>query len=94
MFDVLEMIMQSNFQGYWVSAIAARPQSTHKGYLLGGLIWFAVPFSMATSLGLGALALDLPITATEAGKGLVPPATAIALMGKAGAVLLLVMLFM
>ncbi|OAY71030.1 Urea-proton symporter DUR3 [Ananas comosus] len=80
--------------GYWMSAIAARPSSTHKGYLLGGLVWFAVPFSLATSLGLGALALDLPLTAAEAGKGLVPPATAIALMGKAGSVLLLTMLFM
>ncbi|XP_072961914.1 urea-proton symporter DUR3 isoform X1 [Typha angustifolia] len=80
--------------GYWMSAIAARPSSTHKGYLLGGLVWFAVPFSLATSLGLGALALDLPLTATEAGKGLVPAATAIALMGEAGSVLLLTMLFM
>ncbi|CAL5441007.1 unnamed protein product [Camellia sinensis] len=79
--------------GYWVSAIAARPSSTHKGYLLGGLVWFAVPFSLATSLGLGALALDLPITASEASHGLVPPATAIALMGKGGSILLLTMLF-
>ncbi|XP_050264614.1 urea-proton symporter DUR3-like isoform X1 [Quercus robur] len=80
--------------GYWMSAIAARPSSTHKGYLLGGLVWFAVPFSLATSLGLGALALDLPITESEASHGLVPPATAIALMGKGGSVLLLTMLFM
>lgn len=80
--------------GYWMSAIAARPSSTHKGYLLGGLVWFAVPFSLATSLGLGALALDLPITSSEASHGLVPPATAIALMGKGGSVLLLTMLFM
>lgn len=80
--------------GYWVSAIAARPSSTHKGYLLGGLVWFAVPFSLATSLGLGALALDLPLTKNEASHGLVPPATAIALMGKGGSVLLLTMLFM
>ncbi|TYK11439.1 urea-proton symporter DUR3 [Cucumis melo var. makuwa] len=80
--------------GYWMSAIAARPSSTHKGYLVGGLVWFAVPFSLATSLGLGALALDLPITTEEASRGLVPPATAIALMGKGGSILLLVMLFM
>ncbi|KAH7687208.1 Sodium/solute symporter protein [Dioscorea alata] len=80
--------------GYWVSAIAARPSSTHKGYLLGGLVWFAVPFSLATSLGLGALALDLPLTSSEASHGLVPPAMAIALMGKGGSVLLLTMLFM
>ena len=77
-----------------MSAIAARPSSTHKGYLLGGLVWFAVPFSLATSLGLGAVALDLPISKVEASAGLVPPATAIALMGKAGSVLLLTMLFM
>eukprot|EP00250_Pteridium_aquilinum_P010974 c19756_g1_i1 orf=325-2298(+) len=80
--------------GYWISAIAARPSSTHKGYLLGGLVWFAVPFSLATALGLGALALDLPLTAVEAGRGLVPPATATALIGEGGAVLLLTMLFM
>ncbi|CAK8540239.1 unnamed protein product [Lathyrus sativus] len=80
--------------GYWVSAIAARPSSTHKGYLLGGLVWFAVPFSLATALGLGALALDLPLNESEAGRGLVPPATAVALMGKGGSVLLLTMLFM
>ncbi|CAL5436028.1 unnamed protein product [Camellia sinensis] len=80
--------------GYWVSAIAAKPSSTHKGYLLGGLVWFAVPFSPATSLGLEALALDLPITASVASHGLVPPATAIALMGKGGSILLLTMPFM
>ncbi|KAJ8754371.1 hypothetical protein K2173_002822 [Erythroxylum novogranatense] len=80
--------------GYWMSAIAARPSSTHKAYLLGGLVWFAVPFSLATALGLGALALDLPITETEASHGLVPPATAIALMGKGGSILLMTMLFM
>ncbi|ESW30127.1 hypothetical protein PHAVU_002G127200 [Phaseolus vulgaris] len=80
--------------GYWVSAIAARPSSTHKGYLLGGLVWFAVPFSLATSLGLGALALDLPINESEAGRGLVPPATAVALMGQGGSILILTMLFM
>ena len=72
----------------------SRPSSTHKGYLLGGLVWFSVPFSLATSLGLGALALDLPVTADEAAKGLVPAATATALMGKPGSVLLLTMLFM
>ncbi|KAI3841934.1 hypothetical protein MKX03_016373, partial [Papaver bracteatum] len=41
----------------------------------------------------GALALDLPITASYTDHGLVPPATAIALMGKGGSVLLLTMLF-
>ncbi|KAL7168364.1 hypothetical protein ACSBR2_038745 [Camellia fascicularis] len=79
--------------GYLVSAIVTRPSSTHKGYLLGGLDWFIVPFFLPTSLGLGALALDLPITTSEANHGLVPSATAIALMGKGGSILLLTMLF-
>jgi urea-proton symporter len=75
-------------QAYWQSAIAARPSATYKGYLLGGLCWFAVPFTMATSLGLAGRALDLPINMAEAEEGLVPPAVATHLMGKGGAFLI------
>eukprot|EP00934_Nitzschia_sp_Nitz4_P001749 Nitzschia sp. Nitz4//scaffold454_size8830//428//2827//NITZ4_009112-RA/size8830-augustus-gene-0.5-mRNA-1//-1//CDS//3329552282//1749//frame0 len=81
-------------QSYWQSAIAARPTSAARGYLLGGLCWFAIPFSLATSLGLASTALMLPITAGEAGSGLVPPAVATELLGTAGSVLVLIMLFM
>lgn len=79
---------------YWMSAIAARPSSAPRGYLLGGLLWFSVPFSLGSALGLAAVALDLPITSQEAAQGLVPPAAAEALMGKGGAAIILVMLFM
>jgi len=81
-------------QSYWQSAIAARPESAAKGYLLGGICWFAIPFSLATSLGLTSTALMLPITADEAGSGLVPPAVATHLMGDTGSALILIMLFM
>jgi len=81
-------------QSYWQSAIAARPASAARGYLLGGLCWFAIPFSLATSLGLASTALQLPITAEEAGSGLVPPAVAYHLLGNGGSVLVLIMLFM
>jgi len=81
-------------QSYWQSAIAAKPASTHKGYLLGGLIWFTIPFALATSLGLAGIAFQLPITSKEAGSGLVPPAVATHLFGSAGAVMIAVMLFM
>jgi len=81
-------------QSYWQSAIAARPASAARGYLLGGLCWFAIPFSLATSLGLASTALQLPITADEAGAGLVPPAVAYHLLGNAGSILVLIMLFM
>ena len=39
-------------------------------------------------------ALQLPITADEAGAGLVPPAVAVELLGDAGSALILIMLFM
>merc|ERR1719491_1807270 len=81
-------------QSYWQSAIAAKPTSASRGYLLGGICWFAIPFSLATSLGLASTALMLPITKDEAGSGLVPPAVAYHLMGNAGSFLILTMLFM
>jgi len=81
-------------QSYWQSAIAAKPASTHKGYLLGGLVWFTIPFALATSLGLAGVALQLPITSSEAGSGLVPPAVATHLFGNAGSVMIAIMLFM
>ena len=54
----------------------------HRGYILGGILWFAVPYTLSTCLGLGALALDLPLSAAEVGKGLVPPAIAYHLFGQ------------
>ena len=81
-------------QSYWQSAIAASPASAHKGYLLGGLIWFTIPFSLATSLGLAGNALNVKLTAQEAGRGLVPPASASVMMGKGGGIFMIIMLFM
>ena len=81
-------------QAYWQGAIAARPSATYKGYLLGGIAWFSIPFTMATTLGLCGRALDLPITAEESGFGLVPPAVATHLLGQGGSFLVLLQLFM
>jgi hypothetical protein len=55
---------------------------------------FAVPFSMATFMGLGARAMNLPITIAESNSGLVPPAVATMLMGGGGAFLLVFQLWM
>ena len=63
---------------------AAKPSATYRGYLLGGVAWFAVPFCMATAMGLAGRALDLPLTADEANSGLVPPAVAVHIMGAGG----------
>ncbi|GBF99241.1 urea-proton symporter-like [Raphidocelis subcapitata] len=81
-------------QAYWQGAIAAKPSATYKGYLLGGLCWFAIPFTMATSMGLGARAMNLPITIAESNAGLVPPAVATMLLGAGGAFLLVFQLWM
>jgi len=62
-----------------------------------------IPFGFATAMGLGCAALTgnprfptypNPLSAEQNSAGLSSPATAIALMGKGGAVLLLVLLFM
>ncbi|KAN0082797.1 Sodium:solute symporter family domain containing protein [Tylopilus felleus] len=45
-------------QAYWQRAIASRPATTVKAYLIGGLAWFAVPFTFSTTLGLAAVALS------------------------------------
>ena len=81
-------------QSYWQGASACRAGATWKGYLLGGVAWFAIPFCMATTFGLAGRALDLPITITEAGNGLVPPAVGVHLMGEGGAFLIALQLFM
>ncbi|KAG1895432.1 urea transporter [Suillus fuscotomentosus] len=45
-------------QAYWQRAIASRPSTTVKAYLIGGLAWFAVPFAFSTTLGLAAVAFS------------------------------------
>jgi len=98
MFGIINII--GNFgtvfvdQSYWQSAIAAKPAVAHKGYLLGGMVWFTIPFALATACGISAVALQLPIDAFEAGSGLVPPAVAAHIYGSMGAVLISIMLFM
>lgn len=81
-------------QSYWQSAIAAKPSSSTKGYLLGGLVWFTIPFALATAMGLATVAMDLPVTGDEAGDGLVPPAAAVHFFGKSGGMMITIMLFM
>merc|ERR1719321_1025857 len=44
-------------QSYWQSAVAARPKSAVLGFLIGGMVWFAVPFCMATTNGLAGRAI-------------------------------------
>ena len=90
-------------QAYWQRAIASRPTTAVRAYILGGLAWYAIPFGFATTLGLAAVALtDSPtfptyphgMTQTQITAGLSAPFAATALLGKGGAVALLIVLFM
>ena len=76
-------------QAYWQKAIAARPRSAVKGFLIGGLAWFAIPFALATTLGLAAVAIDVPLTPEQIESGIVAPAAASLILGDAGAIVLL-----
>ncbi|KAJ7583799.1 Na+/solute symporter [Mycena floridula] len=90
-------------QGYWQRAIASHPSSTTKAYMLGGLSWFAVPFAFASCLGLAARALlndprfptyPNPLSAAQTSAGLAAPAAAAVVMGKGGAIAVLLVVFM
>lgn len=90
-------------QAYWQRAIASRPETSVKAYLLGGIAWYGIPFGFATCMGLGCAALTSdprfptfpnPLSEAENGAGLSSPATAITLLGSGGAGLMLLLLFM
>lgn len=90
-------------QAYWQRAIASRPTTAVRAYLLGGMAWFAIPFGFSTTLGLAAVALtDNPRfptypnapTQSQISSGLAAAFSATALLGKSGAVALLIVLFM
>ncbi|RLL93482.1 hypothetical protein CFD26_102212 [Aspergillus turcosus] len=90
-------------QAYWQRAIASRPETSVKAYLLGGIAWYGIPFGFATAMGLGCAALTNnpafptyphPLSSEQVAAGLSAPATAITLLGKGGAVLMLILLFM
>jgi Na+/proline symporter len=70
---------------------------------MGGISWFAIPWLMATTMGLAALALEgNPAFPTypnrmddaDVSAGLVVPYAAVALLGKGGAVAVLLIVFM
>ena len=92
-------------QSYWQSAMAAKPPGP-MGFLIGGMVWFAVPFCMATVTGIAGRAMTthpslgvsdvfgaLYITGADSGNGLTPAKVLSAVMGPFGAFLLLLQLF-
>lgn len=83
--------------------IAADPASAVPGYVLGGLAWYAMPFTLATTMGIAAIALEntpafptFPnrMSTAEISAGLTLPYAAQTIAGKGGAGAVLVLMFM
>ncbi|ORY79944.1 Sodium:solute symporter family-domain-containing protein [Protomyces lactucae-debilis] len=94
--------MLFNDQVYWQRAIAARPRNALRGYIFGGLAWFGIVFAFSI-LGLVMVALrndkDTPtyphlLSMADMCAGLVAPAAAFTLLGKVGALAMLVVVIM
>ncbi|KFY16842.1 hypothetical protein V491_05212 [Pseudogymnoascus sp. VKM F-3775] len=94
------VIMDTSF---FVKAFAASPRATVPGYVLGGIMYFAIPWCLGTLMSSVALGLEnnpaFPtyprrMTSTEVGNGLVLPYAAMALAGKGGAAAILLATFM
>jgi Na+/proline symporter len=92
-------------QSYWQSAVAAKPKSAVIGFLIGGMVWFAVPFCMATTNGLAGRALTVHpdiegkfgayyIDGAASSSGLTPARVLSHILGPGGAFILLLQLFM
>lgn len=92
-------------QSYWQSAVAAKPKSAVMGFLIGGMVWFAVPFCMATTNGLAGRAMTLHtgiqgafgaryIDGAASSAGLTPARVLSKVLGPFGAFILLLQLFM
>lgn len=80
-------------QSYWQRAIASRPRAATGGFIIGGLAWFAIPFTLATTLGLAAIATGVTLNENDIELGLVAPTAATNLMGDFGAILILTIIF-
>ena len=80
-------------QSYWQRAIAAKMRAASHGFIIGGLVWFAIPFTLASTLGLAAVASGIQLSSEQISLGLVAPKAANFLLGDIGSIILLTMVF-
>merc|ERR1712223_1352608 len=86
-------------QAYWQSSVAAKPLQGVWGFIAGGLCWFAIPFGLATTMGLACLGLSsaqgAPMLSDEdVMKGLAAPLVAQKLLGPVGEYSMLFLILM
>ena len=86
-------------QAYWQSSVAAKPLQGVWGFILGGLTWFAIPFSLATTMGLAYLGMSSAqgaplLTDEDINAGLAAPLVAQKLLGPTGEYAMLFLILM
>jgi len=94
------VIMDSS---YWQKAYSANMAAAVPGYLVGGIIYFGLPWCLGSVMGIGSLALqNFPswpaygreMSTAEMNAGLILPYAGMAVAGKAGAVAVVIVIFM
>ncbi|KAJ7512988.1 solute symporter family transporter [Mycena galericulata] len=96
-FGIVVMVYMD--QTYWQRAVASKASTSVKGYILGGFAFLPVPWMFATVAGLAMISLSAGPTSPFmsiplADSASVAPAAMTALLGKSGAILLLIVLFL
>ena len=86
-------------QAYWQSSVAAKPLQGVWGFISGGLTWFAIPFTLATTMGMAYIGMSsaqgAPLLSEEdIGKGLAAPLVAQKLLGTMGEYAILFLILM
>jgi len=77
-------------QTYWQRAIAVNHRSAGTSFLTAGLVWFAIPVSIATVLGVGGLLLDIRADDSTT----IAPLAVYHISDNIGGIAFLIMLFM
>merc|ERR1719225_2408414 len=86
-------------QAYWQSSVAAKPLQGVWGFITGGLTWFAIPFSLATTMGLAYLGMSSAqgaplLSEKDVSAGLAAPLVAQKLLGTTGEYSMLFLILM
>lgn len=88
---------------YWQKAYSADMAAAVPGYVLGGVLYFGLPWCLGTVMGLAGLSLQTnpiwpafgrKLSTTEMNAGLPLAYTALAVAGKGGAVAVVILIFM
>ncbi|OWF45141.1 urea active transporter 1 [Mizuhopecten yessoensis] len=86
-------------QSAWQNRIAAKPMQGVLGFIFAGLMWIAIPSTLGNTTGLAYLTLSAEnrthlLTAGQIDQGLVSPLIAEKVLGPAGGIMILSMVFM